>query len=147
MRFQVPQFIGVEDKVFGPLTVKQFIYLAGGAGMSFIAIRLLPIFIGIIVALPIAALSLALAFYQINNKPFIFTFQSAVYYLFHNRLYIWRKTDKPVIHDPALDAAANDPMLYVPKLADSKLKDMTWSLDISKKEALNPVTREVESRR
>jgi hypothetical protein len=36
MRYQVPQFIDVEDKVIGPLTIKQFIYLAGGAGMCFV---------------------------------------------------------------------------------------------------------------
>jgi hypothetical protein len=29
MQFRVPQFIDIEDKLFGPLTFKQFIYLAG----------------------------------------------------------------------------------------------------------------------
>jgi len=32
MRFEVPQFIEVEDKIFGPFTWKQFIYLMGGEG-------------------------------------------------------------------------------------------------------------------
>ena len=31
-------------------------------------------------------------------------------------------------------------MVNVPKMSDSKLKDLSWSLDI--KESLNPVTRE-----
>ncbi|TSC80302.1 MAG: hypothetical protein G01um101429_152 [Parcubacteria group bacterium Gr01-1014_29] len=31
-QFQVPQFIEVEDKIFGPLTTKQFFYLLGGGG-------------------------------------------------------------------------------------------------------------------
>ena len=35
MRFQVPQFIEIESKIFGPLTFKQFIYLAGGGGRNF----------------------------------------------------------------------------------------------------------------
>jgi hypothetical protein len=47
MRFQVPQFIEVEDKIFGPLTVKQFIYLAGGAGLVFILYHFLPTWISI----------------------------------------------------------------------------------------------------
>ena len=42
MRFEVPQFIEIEDKIFGPLTWKQFIYLAGGAGFGVIAFFLLP---------------------------------------------------------------------------------------------------------
>src|SRR3989344_2665997 len=35
MEYQVPQFIEVEDKIIGPLTLKQFIYLAGEAGFSY----------------------------------------------------------------------------------------------------------------
>ena len=27
MQYQVPQFIEVEDKIFGPLTFKQFLYI------------------------------------------------------------------------------------------------------------------------
>ncbi|NCT02072.1 PrgI family protein, partial [Candidatus Parcubacteria bacterium] len=34
MRFEVPQFIEVEDKIFGPLTWRQFLYLSGGLGMA-----------------------------------------------------------------------------------------------------------------
>ncbi|TSC61742.1 MAG: SsrA-binding protein, partial [Parcubacteria group bacterium Athens0416_74] len=32
MQFQVPQFIEVEDKIVGPLTFKQFVFIAGGLG-------------------------------------------------------------------------------------------------------------------
>ena len=39
MQFQVPQFIEIEDKIIGPFTVKQFIYLVGGAGMDFIILK------------------------------------------------------------------------------------------------------------
>ena len=34
MRFEVPQFIEIEDKIFGPFTWKQFVYLAGGVGLA-----------------------------------------------------------------------------------------------------------------
>ena len=30
MQYQVPQFIEVEDKIFGPLTFKQLVYVVGG---------------------------------------------------------------------------------------------------------------------
>ena len=71
MRFQVPQFIDIEDKIFGPLTIKQFIYIAGGAGLSFILFRFLPLILTIPLALIVIGMSIALAFYQINNKPLI----------------------------------------------------------------------------
>ena len=62
MRFQVPQFIEIEDKIIGPLTIKQFIYIAGGAGMCFVIIRFAGLLWGIMLSLPVAAFALALAF-------------------------------------------------------------------------------------
>ena len=70
MEYQVPQFIEVEDKIFGPFTFRQFIYLAGGAGLCTMLVLYLHFF-GILLSIPIAALSGALAFYKINNKSFI----------------------------------------------------------------------------
>ena len=43
MQFQVPQFIEVEDKIFGPLTFKQFVYVAGGAGLAYLVWRVSPL--------------------------------------------------------------------------------------------------------
>ena len=76
MNFQVPQFIEIEDKIFGPLTFKQFIYIAGSAGLAFICYAFLPLFIAFIPILIIVAFGLALAFYQVNERPFIFTIES-----------------------------------------------------------------------
>jgi hypothetical protein len=135
MRFQVPQFIEVEDKIFGPLTLKQFIYLLGGAGLSFLVYTLIHnLVISAIVILPIIGFTLALAFYKINNKPFINVVEYAFNYYFGSKLYIWKKVDKAIVQKQAAPAQAND--FYVPKLSDSKLKDLTWSLDI--KQSQNP---------
>ena len=35
MQFQVPQFIDVENKIIGPLSLRQFLYLAGAGLISF----------------------------------------------------------------------------------------------------------------
>jgi Flp pilus assembly protein TadB len=67
MEYQVPQFIEVEDKIFGPLTLKQFIFVAGGAGLCVTAVLTLHL-IGWIIAIPVAIFSLALAFYKVNSK-------------------------------------------------------------------------------
>jgi hypothetical protein len=139
MRFQVPQFIEIEDKIFGPLTIKQFIYLAGGAGLSFIIFRSLYLPIAILLIIIIVGLSLGLAFYQVNNKPLIYVVQSAFGYFFSNKLYLWKKKEKsPEKARALLSEMPKQSPLYVPKLSDSKLHDLTWSLDI--KENLNSVT-------
>ena len=57
MQFQVPQFIEVEDKIFGPLTFKQFIYMGGGLSTAYVFWHLLPIYI----AAPLILASVGLA--------------------------------------------------------------------------------------
>lgn len=131
MKFQVPQFIEVEDKIFGPLTIKQFVYLAGGAGLSFIIytyVSPLSLILAILLIIPVVAFAAALALYKVNNQPFINILEAGFKFLFANKLYIWRKRDKKPVHKTE-EAAA--PLVYVPKLSDSKLKDLTWSLDIN----------------
>lgn len=129
MRFKVPQFIEVEDKIFGPLTFKQFIYLVGGGGLCFTLWRFLPGFIAVFLVLPVAALSAALAFYRPNNRAFIDTLESAFKYSVGNKLYLWKhdvkKPQKKVVAVQGEKSA-----LEVPKMAKSKLKDLAWELDI-----------------
>ncbi|MFA7252379.1 MAG: PrgI family protein [Candidatus Paceibacterota bacterium] len=141
MRFQVPQFIEIEDKIFGPLTIKQFIYIAGSAGLSFILFRFLYLPFAIVLIVAVTIFALTMAFYRINNKPFIDVLQSAFGYFFSSKLYLWKKKDKvkPTLKAPVLNSAVQKP-IYVPKLSESKLHDLTWSLDI--KESLNPGTHE-----
>ena len=130
MQYQVPQFIEVEDKIFGPLTLKQFIYLAGGAGLSFVLYELLPsIIFSAIPILVIMAFSIALAFYRINNKPFILVVESAFKYYTSAKLFIWKKVEKKPTNNPVQEAKQYAGIM-VPKISDSKLKDLTWSLDI-----------------
>ncbi|MBU6430844.1 MAG: PrgI family protein [Patescibacteria group bacterium] len=140
MRFQVPQFIEIEDKIFGPLTLKQFIYLAGGGGISYVIYAIVPYFIvAVFLIIPVALFSLALAFYKVNGKPFIFIVESAVKYALGNKLYLWEKREKRVTKKES-GGKEETALLKVPKLSESKLKDLTWSLDI--KENLSPITRE-----
>ncbi|MEI6528379.1 MAG: PrgI family protein [bacterium] len=132
MRFQVPQFIEIEDKIFGPLTIKQFIYLAGGGGLAFIIFRFLPLMIAIPLIIVAIGFSLLMAFYTVNNKPFIGVVQSAVTYFFSNKLYLWKKQDrKPISKTEPTNTEKAGGQLFIPKLSDSKLKDITWSLDIN----------------
>ncbi len=129
MQFQVPQFIEVEDKLFGPLTATQFIYLAGGGGFALAMWLLLPLWAAILLGAPVAALGLALAFYKVNERPLISVLESAFSYIFNSRLYIWQhKKATPVAEDSA--ERENDPAKFVPAATGNKLKDLAWSLDV-----------------
>ena len=91
MRFEVPQFIEVEDKIVGPLTWKQFIYVAGAAGIGLVLYLTLPFFFFILFAVPVVALAGFLAFHQINNRPFSIFLESATQYMLGTKLYLWKK--------------------------------------------------------
>lgn len=137
MRFQVPQFIEIEDKIFGPLTLKQFIYLAGSAGIGFIIYRSLPGIISIPLGIAFVVFGVALAFYKPDgHRPFIFLLEQAFKFYFNPKKFIWKQEvkkpqngieqAKEIINIKAGDA-------LVPKLSDSKLRELSWSLDIHEK--------------
>ncbi|QQG45937.1 MAG: PrgI family protein [Candidatus Niyogibacteria bacterium] len=130
-QFSVPQFIEVEDKIFGPLTLKQFIYLLGGVATVFIIYVFLPFFLTVLLGLPVAGLALALAFYKVHNQPFINVMANAVSYYTKSKLYIWKRseTKKP----KAQKISAPKQEFVLPKTTESKLKDLAWSLDVKEK--------------
>lgn len=147
MQFQVPQFIEVEDKIFGPLTFKQFIYVAGGLGMMAIIFFYLPSFLAYPLMAIVGGFSSALAFYKVNNKPFIELVEAAFKYSVKNKLYIWKKVPKKVnpqtaMADIAIGGGPIDSLLS-PRLSDSKLKDLAWSLDVSDKMTGETVRRNI----
>ena len=91
MRFAVPQFIEIEDKIFGPFTWKQFVYLCGGVGVGLVTFITAPIFIFILIGLPAGGVALLLAFYPINNRPFSVFLESVVRFHKSSKIYHWRK--------------------------------------------------------
>lgn len=91
MRFEVPQFIEIEDKVVGPLTWRQFVYIAGGVGIMIILFLSAPFILFILFGLPIAALSMSLAFHKVNSRPFSIFLEALARYMTKNKLYLWRR--------------------------------------------------------
>jgi len=100
MRFEVPQFIEIEDKIFGPLTWRQFVYLGGGVGAAVVMFLVLPLIVAIIIGVPLALLAGALAFYPINNRPFSYFLEAVYNYFTSDKLYLWRRKADVVYNEP-----------------------------------------------
>jgi hypothetical protein len=128
MQFQVPQFLEVEDKLFGFMTLKQFLFVFGGAAMGYLAYTYLPSWVSSPIIVIVIPFALALAFIKINTKPFIFFVESVIRYILSPRLYIWKKIPKLPERDG--EKKERPAGAYVPPLSEHKLKDMAWSLDI-----------------
>lgn len=91
MLVNVPQFIGVEDKIVGPLTAKQLGWLAAG-GIIFLLIwnfmdTQAMILLGTI---DIAAFG-ALAFYRPYNQSLLAFIMSSIYFVFRPKRYVWNR--------------------------------------------------------
>jgi hypothetical protein len=123
MRFEVPQFIEVEDKIFGPLTWRQFAYLGGGLGIAAALFLSMPIIIFLIFGLPIALLGAALSFYPVNNRAFSFFLESFLSYLAGPKLYLWRRKEEAVYKEPAL--GGNEPAIIHEPIIRSSGKNIS----------------------
>ncbi len=135
MQFHVPQFIDVEDKIFGPLTFKQFVYVIGGVGLCVAIYVFVPYRV---LALPLivlaGGLSLALAFYRVNDKPFIYILQAAINYITSSRLYIWKRQEHKEKTTKQLEEEAKQIQKVMSQISETnpsggKLKDKSFSMD------------------
>ena len=129
MRFEVPQFIDVEDKIFGSLTLPQFIYLAGSAALAYIAYKLIPSPYCFVVIGPVLGLGGALAFYKLNNRTFIQVAQSFLSYAIKGKIYVWERT-KPTQKAPVPVVIPKPPTESSKKFDDKTITDLAQNLDI-----------------
>lgn len=127
MRFEVPQFIEIEDKIFGPLTWKQFIYVAGGAGIAAALFFFTPFLVFVLLGAPIAGISFLLSFYPINNRPFSIFLESAVRYFQGTRLYLWRKRGTGVYRDASYDESSP---AYMPPTTNNNIASLSRRLEM-----------------
>lgn len=129
----MPQFIEVEDKLIGPLTLRQFIYLAGGAGLCVILFAYLPMLFAVLLAIPVVAFASTLAFYKVNGKPFLEVLEDGFNYYTRSKLFLWKHEKGEPKVAPAAPAT---PEVRVPRgssgLTRGKLSELAWSLDIRK---------------
>lgn len=93
MQFQVPQFIETEDKIVGPLTLKQFLYIAAGAALCFMLFFFLQTALWVFFVIIIMPISLSLAFVQINGRSLPMIMMAALGYYWKPRFYIWKREE------------------------------------------------------
>lgn len=129
MRFEVPKFIEVEDKIFGPFTWKQFLYLLGGAGSILIAQHFIKnMFWAVIVTSPITAIALALTFYKTNGQSFSIILKAAVQYYFKQKLYVW-KADRLKSRNEKIESKKEVKTEPVND-KEARIDDVSWGLDV-----------------
>jgi len=140
MQFRVPQFLDIEDKVFGPFTFKQFGYLLGAGAFAYIFWKLVP---SVIVSFPLILIFsgtfLALAFVKVNDRPFADVMESAYKFIIGDKVLVWHKNEikreeigtqrlKRMEVDKAKIVQSTDAKIITPE----KIKELSEKLDILK---------------
>jgi|SRR5690606_25627189 len=115
MAAKIPQDVTREDRLIGPLTLKQFLYLLFGGAIIFTAyqyyINFYLYFIEFAsISLIVASLTVALAFAQINGRPFGIFLINLWGYLFSPKMLVWEKQESmPIkVHQNPTTNASDD---------------------------------------
>jgi hypothetical protein len=132
MQFRVPQFIDLEDKVFGPFTLKQFGYLVGAGGLSFLVWTFIPIkFFAVLIIIPIVALFFSLAFVKYNNRSFGEILESAFTYYTGAKIYTWKQPDVKKDETSVDQVVVNTQKeIIIQKTNRDKIHDLSLGLDV-----------------
>lgn len=130
MQFSVPQFVDVEDKIIGPLTLKQFLVVLVGAGAVFGINKLVVnLFFTILISIPVVGATLAIAFGKFNGRSIGTLILSAFSFGSETRSYIFKKgasitTTKIMEQKPE---TKQEELTQAEKV--SRLKKLTYVLD------------------
>ncbi len=90
-QFVVPQFIDVEDKIFGPISVRQFVVILGGGFIVVIEYFIFPFIAFLVIALITFAIIALFAFYRINGQNFHIFLLNLATTMRNPKLKLWGK--------------------------------------------------------
>jgi len=127
-QFVVPQFIEVEDKIFGPVTTRQFVILLIGGLLVFISFKLADTTLFILLLALIGGFSLVLAFVRINGQPFHFFILNLIQTLRRPSLRIWDKryTKDELKYYMGLEEDVKiEQIKSVPKISYNRIRDLS----------------------
>jgi hypothetical protein len=101
MQFQVPQFIETEDKIVGPLTLQQFLYITVSTIVVFFLYFVLATWLWVIVGIIIEGAALTLSLVKVNGRPMRIVATSAFFYVWNPRVYIYHSSLEIATSAPA----------------------------------------------
>jgi len=127
-QFLVPQFIDVEDKIFGPITTRQFIILLVAGLIIFITYKLADFTLFIFLLAVLGGFSLVLAFVKINGQVFHYFILNIFQTMRRPSRRIWQKKfTKEDLKDSIQSAKYEIPELAkeIKRVSYNRIRDLT----------------------
>jgi hypothetical protein len=127
-QFVIPQFLEVESKIIGPVTVRQFVIMMSAGLIAVIQYRIFDFSLFLILAVPTISIALVIAFVKIHGLPFHFMMLNYMQTLRRPGIRVWNKNRS----DSEIKAMMNrkepipPPAPYrKPPLSGSHLRDLS----------------------
>jgi hypothetical protein len=128
-QFVIPQFIDVEDKIIGPITVRQFLIMMVGGGIVFLLFRLLTFTFFLISGVPIGAATLVFAFIRVNGRPMHYFLLVLLETLRRPRLRAWNRSDVRALPKVKEKKVDDDSVPVRQPLSKSRLAELALVVD------------------
>jgi len=134
MQYKVPQNIDLEDKVIGPLTLKQFIYLLVAGMLDYMIYSTFTHWSGWLLIFLITAVALAFAFFKIQEQDFGYFLSAFISFVFSPKIFVWTKHSKsqeglPKITKEEEKDEDDDKLTKDPKKVRSRLQVLAEIVD------------------
>lgn len=131
MQYLVPQGVETEDKIIGPLSFKDFIFVCIGTAIGFLGFRLGQSFswFFLIPFAPLSLLFLAFGFVKIGPQPFQKYFFSFLVFLFRPKKRFWKKGTLAKIPTITPKKPKEEVKKIAPEEAVSRLQEVSSIVD------------------
>ncbi|MEK7180849.1 MAG: PrgI family protein [Patescibacteria group bacterium] len=136
MQFQVPQFIETEDKIIGPLSLKQFFYLGAVAAVGFALFFIIVFWLWLIIMLFVGGLGLSMAFIKINGRPLSKILLSGMKFYWQPQTFVWQPENPQVTKSEEIMKLAKPGFSLESIIAGASLKNTWQKLQTGTKQGL-----------
>ena len=129
-KFIVPQFIDNEDKILGPVTVRQFVLSLVGAGTIFVEYKLFTTPYFILMGIITAGIVGTFGFMKVNGQPFHIFFLNFVQTMSRPAIRVWdkRPTDaeiRALIHPQIIPERVEAAFVHKERPGSTRLRDLS----------------------
>ena len=131
-QFVVPQFIDVEDKIFGPVTSRQFVILLVAGLILFIAFKLADFALFVFLLATLGGFALILAFVKINGQAFHYFILNLIQTVRRPSRRIWYKSDtKEELEELRKGEIVEvmEKVAEIPRLSYSRIRDLSLAVN------------------
>lgn len=127
-QFVVPQFLDVESKIVGPITVRQFCILMAVSLFDAILYKIFDFSLYLTITIPLFIVAVIIAFARINGQPFHFFLINFIQTIRRPSVRVWNKQRSDAELRAKIlkkDAPPPPASLEKPSLSGSRLRDLS----------------------